>query len=103
MENTTLNIKIKPELARSLKALSKKNAVSVGELVKKALVSCYQIDLIGIDSRRRHAIEAYQGGYISLGKLSEELGMSLLDTRIWLKDHNIPQNNSFLENDIENA
>ena len=33
----------------------------------------------------------------------EEFGMNAWDIREWLKEHNISQNNSFLESDINNA
>lgn len=103
MENTTLYVKIKPELAKGLKALSMKNKISVGELVRQAVASCYQLDLIDLSSRQRRAVEAYQGGYISLGKLAEELGMNVWDARSWIEEHNIPQNSSFLDDDANNA
>jgi DNA-directed RNA polymerase specialized sigma24 family protein len=103
MQNATLHIKIKPELANGLKALSKKAETSVGELVRRAVISCYQLDLLGLNEKQRRAIEAYQGGYISLGKLGEELGMNVWEVRSWLKDHDIPQHSSFLEDDVNNA
>ena len=103
MQNSTLHIKVRPELARGLKALAKKRDISVGELVRKAVLSCYQIDLLDLNEKQRRAIEAFQGGYISLGKLAEEMGMNVWNTRRWLEEHNIPQNNSFVEDDIKNA
>jgi len=93
MQNATLHIKVKPEIAKGLKLLSKKRETSVGELIRQAVFSCYQ----------KQAIAAFQGGYISLGKLAEEMGMNVLDIRIWLEEHNILQNNSFQESDIKNA
>ncbi len=45
----------------------------------------------------------FQGGYISLGKLAKEMGMSVWNIRKWLEEHDIPQNNSFLEDDVKNA
>ena len=103
MQNSTLHIKVKPELAKGLKALAKKRETSVGELVRQALVSCYQIDIVNLGQKQRRAIEAFQGGYISQGKLAEEMGMSVWNTREWLIEHNIAQNNSFFENDVKNA
>ncbi len=103
MNSSTLHIKIKPELADGLKALSRKRATSVGELVRKAVISCYQLELLDLGEKQRRAVEAYQGGYISLGKLAEEMGMSVLKIRKWLDDCDIPQNNSFHEDDINNA
>ena len=103
MQNSTLHIKVRPEFAKGLIALAKKREISVGELVRKAVLSCYQIDLLDLNEKQRRAIEAFQGGYISLGKLAEEMGMNVWKTRRWLEEHSIPQNNSFVEDDIKNA
>ena len=103
MQSATLHIKVKPEIARGLKSLSRKRETSVGELVRQAVLACYQIELLSLNQRQKHAIAAFQGGYISLGKLAEELGMNLWDTRKWLEEHDILQNNSFYESDLENA
>ncbi|MFC1886395.1 hypothetical protein ACFLZM_05000 [Thermodesulfobacteriota bacterium] len=103
MQNSTLHIKVKPELAKGLKTLSRKKETSVGELVRRAVISCYQLDMLDLSERQRRAVEAFQGGYISIGKLSEEMGMDVLNTRAWLKDHDMPQNNAFLEDDVNNA
>ena len=103
MQNSTLHIKVKPELAKGLKALARKRDTSVGELIRQAVLSCYQIDLINLNEKQRRAVAAFQGGYISLGKLAEEMGMNILNTRKWLEEHDIPQNNSFLEDDVKNT
>jgi predicted HTH domain antitoxin len=81
MQNSTLYIKVRPELAKGLKVLAKKRETSVGELIRKAVLSCYQIDLLDLNEKQRRAIEAFQGEYISLGKLAEEMGMSAWKTR----------------------
>ena len=103
MQSSTLHIKVRPELAKGLKALSRKRETSVGELVRQAVLSCYQLDLLNLNEKQRRAIEAYQGGYISLGKLAEEMGMTVWEMRNWLSEHDIAQNISFLENDVNNA
>ena len=103
MQNATLHIKVKPEIAKGLKELSKKRETSVGELVRKALFSCYQIDILSLGEKQRRALEAFQGGYISLGKLAEEMGMNVWEIRKWLYEHNISPNYSFLEDDVDNA
>jgi hypothetical protein len=103
MQSATIHIKVKPELAKGLKALSRKRETSVGELVRQALLSCYQLDLLNLNEKQRRAVQAFQGGYISLGKLSEEMGMNVWNTRKWLIEHDIDQNNSFLEDDVNNA
>jgi len=103
MQNSTLHIKVKPEIAQGLKELSRKKETSVGELVRRAVISCYQLDFYDLSEKQRRALEAFRGDYISLGKLAEEFGMNNWDIREWLNEHNIPQNNSFLESDIKNA
>lgn len=103
MQNSTLHIKVKPELAKSLKGLARKRETSVGELVRQAVLSCYQVDLLNLPEKQRRAMEAFQGGYISLGKLAEEMGLNIWETRKWLEEHDIPQNNSFLEDYVKNA
>lgn len=103
MQNSTLHVKVNPELAQGLKELSRKKDTSVGELVRRAVISCYQFDFLDLSEKQRRALEAFRGDYISLGKLAEEFGMNVWDLREWLKEHNVPQNNSFLESDINNA
>jgi len=94
---------MKPELAKGLKELYKKRETSVGDLVRQALLSCYQLEFLDLNEKQRRAVEAFQGGYIRLGKLAEEIGMNVLNTRKWLHEHDIPQNNSFREEDVKNA
>ena len=90
-------------MAKGLKALARKRETSVGELIRQAVNSCYQIEIANLNEKPRLAVEAFQGGYISLGKLAEEMGMNIWNTRKWLLEHDIPQNNSFFENDVKNA
>ena len=103
MQSSNLHIKVTPEVADALKTLSKKRETSVGELVRQAVHSCYQLEMLNLNEKLRRAVEAFQGGYISLGKLAEEMGMNVWDTRKWLTEHDIAQNNSFLEDDVSNA
>ena len=103
MQNATIHIKVKPEIAKGLKELSKKRATSVGELVRQALFSCYQLDLLALGRKQRRAVEAFQGGYISQGKLAEEMGLNIWETQKWLHEHDISPNYSFLEDDENNA
>ncbi len=103
MRTSTLHIKVTAEMAERLKALSRRLETPVGELIRQAVISRYQLELLDLPERQRHAVEAFRGGYISLGKLAEKMGMDVWGLREWLRDHEIPQNNSFLESDIENA
>ena len=102
MQKSTLHIKVKPELAKGLKALARKRETSVGELIRQAVISCCQIEISGLNEKQRRAVEAFQGGYIIQGKLAEEMGMNIWNTRKWLVEHDIPQNNSFFEIDVNN-
>ena len=103
MQNSTIHIKVTPELASALKSLSQKRKTSVGELVRRAVLSCYQLDMLNLNEKQRRAVEAFQGGYISIGKLAEEMGMNVWNIQKWLDEYAIPQNNSFLEDDVKNA
>lgn len=103
MNSSVIHVKMPPRTAQNLKALSKKRAVPVGELVRQAVGRCYQFETIELAEHQRLALAAYQGGYISIGKLSEEMGMSIPDMRQWLNEHSVPQNGAFNEDDINNA
>jgi predicted HTH domain antitoxin len=54
-------------------------------------------------SRQQRALSAYQGGFISIGKLAEVMGMHVLDLRSWLDEHGIAQNTSMSTDDHTNA
>ena len=104
MQSATLHIKVKLELASGLKELSQKRKMSVGELVRQAVLARYQLDLsLSLNNKHRRALEAYQGGYISLPRLATDMGMTIWDMRHWLNDHNIAQNNVFYQDDSDNA
>ena len=98
-----LHIKIAPEINQVLKQLGKARGVSVSELIRQALMSCYQLDMMGLSERQKQALEAYRGGFISLGKLSELMGRSAIEVRKWLFEHSISQNSAFSEDDVKNA
>jgi predicted HTH domain antitoxin len=103
MHSSTLHIKVRQGFAERLKVLAKKRSVPVGELVRDAVASSYQLELADLNERQRMVVSAYKGGYVSLGKLAEEMGMTVLDIRTWLMEHDIAQNNSFSEGDEVNA
>jgi hypothetical protein len=52
MQSSTIHIKVKPELAKDLKVLSRKRETSVGELVTQAVLSCYQLDLLNLSDKQ---------------------------------------------------
>ncbi|HAJ79369.1 MAG TPA: hypothetical protein DCO75_06320 [Fibrobacteres bacterium] len=103
MHTSVIHIKMKPKTAQDLKLLSKKRAMPVGELIRQAVSQCYQLETIELAQRQRQALSAYQGGYISIGKLSEEMGMTAIETRRWLEEHEVSQNNVFSNDDLKNA
>ena len=70
MQSSTLHIKIKPELAKGLKELSRKRETSVGDLVRQAVLSCYQLELLDLNERQRRAVEAFSGRLHQLGQVS---------------------------------
>ncbi|MBN1962243.1 MAG: hypothetical protein JW841_15010 [Deltaproteobacteria bacterium] len=99
MRAATLHVKIDKQFAQNLKDLADKRGQSVGELVRQALGATYQLDLLEITNRQRQGLEAYRGGFISLSKLAEIMGMHILELRTWLNEHAISQNNCFEEKD----
>ncbi len=100
---TTIHVKIKQDIAKNLKNLASVKGKSVGELVRNAINACYQADFSALNITHKQALEAYQGGYISIGKLAEIMGMHVLELRNWLNEHDIFQNNSFAREDVKNA
>ena len=99
----TLHIRIGSDINEELKHLSKIRGMTVSELIRQALLICYQPDLLGLSDRQRQAFEAYRGGFISLGKLSEMMGRSPIEMRQWLNEHNVTQTGTYSEDDVLNA
>jgi len=99
----TLHIKVSHSIHKELLRLSKARGMTISELTRQALISCYQFDLIGLSDRQKQALEAYRGGFISIGKLSELMGRSSLEMRKWLEEHNIAQNNVYSDDDVKHA
>lgn len=99
----TLHIKLDPETDSRLRELAIRRKTSKGQLVRQAVATCYQTDFLSLPLRQQRAMSAYEGGYISLGKLSEAMGMDSLATRAWLSEHGIAGNCGFAPKDVENA
>jgi hypothetical protein len=102
-QTATLHVKIEPRTARSLKDLARRRGRTVGELVRQAISACYQPEMDGLSAPHRQAVEAYRGGYISVGKLAEALGCTVLDARRWLIERSIPQTAAFDPSDAAHA
>jgi hypothetical protein len=98
-QEATLHVKIDPATARGLKAIARTRGRSVGELVRQAIASCYQPELLDLTAAQRQALEAYRGGFISLGKLAEAMGRHVLRMREWLREHGIPENSCYAAED----
>ncbi len=102
-QDATLHIKLDRESNSRLKKLAYERGTSKGQLVREAISACYQTSLDELPLRQRHALSAYQGGYISLAKLGRAMGMHVLEARRWLEEHGIPQLNAFGDEDVANA
>ena len=86
----TIHIKIAQEMSEELRRLSKHRGQPIGELVRRALAACYQVDTQGLSTTQQQALEAYKGGFISMGKLAEIMGLPILNLRHWLNERGIP-------------
>jgi hypothetical protein len=102
-QTATLHIKVEPATARGLKQVAGRRHVTVGELIRQAVQTCYQTEWLGLTAAQRQALEAYRGGYISLGKLAESLGLTPLKAREWLRERGIPGNTACSQEDLAHA
>lgn len=102
-QTSTLHIKVEPAVARGLKQVAGRRHVTVGELVRQAVQTCYQTEWLGLTAPQRQALEAYRGGYISLGKLAETIGLSPLKARAWLSERGILQDTGYAKEDLAHA
>lgn len=82
------NIMLTDEQHKQLKTQAKKEGKTLGELVREALDKTYA-KKDRYEQRKFIAIEAYEEGFISIGKLSEILGLDVISTRLYLKDKGI--------------
>lgn len=103
LKDTTLHIKVSAHLAKALKQLADDRDQSVAELVRLALNACYQVDILALKEHEKHALEAYLGGFISIGKLAEVMGFPVIKMRQWLNEHNIRQNILYSDSDVKHA
>lgn len=83
------NIMLTDDQHKKLKASSKREGRTLGELVRGAVDYAYA-KKDSIEHRKLVALEAYKEGFISLGKLAETLGLDVVSMRLYLKEHNIP-------------
>ena len=99
------NIMLSDDQHKKLKRYAKKEGRTLGGLVRDALDVVYK-NKDRLEQRRQVAINAYNEGFISLGKLAEVLGLDPISARNYLKEHGIPiqsQGLKDLTQDRENA
>ena len=82
------NILLTEEQHKILKRYAQKETKTMGELVRDAVDQVYQKQ-DEIERRKHVAIDAYQEGFISLGRLAEILGMDPVTTRNYLRQKKI--------------
>ena len=102
-QNATLHVKLDRNTDERLKRLAYTRGKSKGQMVREAITACYQTSLDELPLPQRQALSAYQGGYISLGKLAKVMGMHALELRRWLEDHGIPQLSAYGDEDAAHA
>jgi predicted HTH domain antitoxin len=101
--DATLHVKLDTKTDEMLKRLAVERGKSKGQLVREAISACLQPSLDEIPLSQRHAISAYQGGYISLGKLARDMGMHVLQLRSWLSERGIEQQTAYGDRDAQRA
>ncbi|MFW6457360.1 MAG: ribbon-helix-helix protein, CopG family [Planctomycetota bacterium] len=101
--NSTLHVKLDDATDEQLYRLAEKRDVSKSELVREAIAACYQTSFKELPLRQQRALSAYEGGFISIGRLAEVMGMHVLELRNWLHEHDVPMNSRFDEQDVTNA
>ena len=90
---------------KKLKRYAQREGRTLGGLVRDAIDIVYK-KRDRLEQRRKVAINAYQEGFISLGKLAEVLGLDPVSTRNYLSEHGIPIQSQDLESlthDLKNA
>jgi len=99
----TLHIKVEPEMAKGMKMLARKKGKTMGELVRQAITVCYQPEFSGLSLCQRQTLDAYLGNYVSLGKLSQVMGLSPQAMLGWLRDHAIEPQTGWHTEDAAHA
>lgn len=82
------NVMLTPQQHINLKRMAVSMHTTLGELVRDAIDSAFPQDRI--ERRHQVALSAYREGFISLGKLSESLGIDPITTRDYLRERGIP-------------
>lgn len=101
--DATLHVKLDRETDERLKRLAAARGKSKGQLVREAISTCYQTAFDDLPMNQRRAVAAYQGGYISLGRLAKEMGLHVLEVRTWLQEREIVQRVAYGGEDVDHA
>jgi predicted HTH domain antitoxin len=99
------NILLRDGQHKAVKAYAKREGKTLGRMVRQALDIAYQ-KKDPLERRKETAIAAYREGFISIGKLSEVLGLDPVSARIYMKNAGIPllvQDVTEIERDADNA
>ncbi len=98
------NIMLTDEQHRLLKEYANREEKTLGQLVRDAVDIKYNQDRI--EHGKSVALESYKEGFISIGKLSEILGVDTVSTRLYLREKGIPveaQDKEEILQDVANA
>jgi len=102
-QDATLHVKLDSETDARLKQLADARQKSKGQLVREAISACYQTSFSELPLQQSQAIAAYQGGFISIGKLARTMGMHVLQLRPWLEERGLTQHNAYGDEDAARA
>ncbi len=101
--DTTLHVKLDSATNEQLSRLAAARGTSKGRLVRDAIAACYHVPIEDLPIQQRRALAAFEGGFISIGKLAESLGMHVLEMRRWLSEHGIDQGTAMSADDYRHA
>ena len=102
-QDATLHVKLDRVTDGQLKKRAYQRGKSKGQLVREAITACYQTAADDLSVHQRNALAAYQGGYISMGKLARDMGMNVLALRQWMKERGFEQICAVEDMDVANA
>ncbi len=102
-QDVTLHVKLDRATDGQLKSLAYQRGKSKGQLVREALTACYQTTADDLSVTQRNALAAYQGGYISIGRLARDMGMHVLEMRKWMNERGFQQRSAVKDTDTDNA
>lgn len=89
--DTTLHIKVDSATNQQLSRLAAARGTSKGRLVRDAIATFYHVPTGELPIEQARALAAFEGGFITIGKLAESLGMHVLEMKRWLSEHGIDQ------------